>query len=148
MKLTINLIPRTTFFTNVRSIYPEYWDLLRKDCYKKAFYKCEICSGKGKKWPVECHEIWSYKNKTQKLERLIALCPQCHQVQHAGLATIRGKSEEVISQLMKVNKITRDNALEHYHEAFEIWKKRNKINWHLDTTNIDILIQQLEKTNE
>lgn len=73
MKLTIELIPSTTWKINLRSILkPKAWDLLRKECYEKANYHCEICGeqgyfGKGK-IKVECHEIWSFNenNHVQK----------------------------------------------------------------------------------
>lgn len=39
--------------------------------------------------PVECHEVWDYDDdrKIQRLERRVALCPACHEVKHAGLAS-------------------------------------------------------------
>ena len=47
-KLTIELVPSTSFYTNVRSILPKSeWDRLRKDSYKKAKFKCQICKESG-----------------------------------------------------------------------------------------------------
>ena len=69
MKLTIELVPKTAWFSNLRSILARAaWDKLRKESYKNAAHKCEICGGYGKKHPVECHEIWEYddKNHIQK----------------------------------------------------------------------------------
>ena len=41
--LTIELVPSTSHYTNVRTILPKKeWDRLRKESYKKANYKCEI----------------------------------------------------------------------------------------------------------
>ena len=63
MKLTIELVPQTAWYSNVRSnVTKSEWDVLRKACYKAAGYKCEVCSGKGPKHPVECHEMWSKSN--------------------------------------------------------------------------------------
>ena len=60
-KLTIELVPKTSWFTNLRSLVSkEQWDKIRNKVYWKAGYKCEICGSKGPKWPVECHEIWHY----------------------------------------------------------------------------------------
>ena len=83
MKLTVELVPRSLWGINLRSELPKSkWDKLRKATYKKANFVCEICGGVGRKWPVECHEIWHYddENKVQRLDGLIALCPPCHQV--------------------------------------------------------------------
>ena len=86
--LTVELVPKTAWYKNLRSELPEgKWDQLRKHSYRLAEYKCEICTGKGDKWPVECHEIWDYDdvNHIQKLilevitivqdsERLLVKC--------------------------------------------------------------------------
>ena len=151
MKLKADLIPKTSFFTNVRSILPEKWDEIRKKCYKNANYKCEICFGKGKRWPVECHEVWSYKKSKkkniQKLEKLIALCPECHQVNHAGLATIRGKIDEVYDQLVKVNNITYEEAKLHIKQAFDIWRDRSLCEWELDISFLDTYLDDKDEAN-
>lgn len=43
MKLTIELVPSTAWYSNVRSnVTQAEWDVLRKECYKKAGYVCEI----------------------------------------------------------------------------------------------------------
>jgi hypothetical protein len=56
--LTIELVPETAWFKNLRSELPkEKWDKLRKDTYKKAGYRCEVCGGKGEKWPVWTFEV-------------------------------------------------------------------------------------------
>ena len=41
---------------------------------------------------IEAHERWSfdYKNKIQKLERIVALCHRCHTATHLGLARVKG----------------------------------------------------------
>ena len=83
-KLTIELVPKTSWYSNVRSnVTTSVWDKIRRECYSKANNVCEICSSTGKsqgfKHNVECHEKWEYNdtNKTQKLIGLIALCPLC-----------------------------------------------------------------------
>ena len=49
-RLTVELIPRTLFFSNVRTLLPKkYWNIIRKDSYDKAENKCEICGDTGKK---------------------------------------------------------------------------------------------------
>lgn len=54
-KLTIELVPGTSFFNNVRSaVTTSEWNVIKKKCYKKAGYKCEICGdieiNQGKKF--------------------------------------------------------------------------------------------------
>ena len=133
MLLEIELIPKTSFFNNVRSLVSESeWDSIRMNCYKAAKFKCEICDGVGPKWPVECHEAWEYKKGTQRLIRLIALCPSCHEVKHLGLARFKGRYEEAIKHLQKVNKISYREAIEAEDDAFSTWRRRNKTNWKLD----------------
>ena len=117
------------------------WDYLRRDCYKKADYKCEICAGKGNKWPVECHEVWDYNTKTkiQKLVRLIALCPDCHAVKHFGLSQLRGLESKCIKRLMDINNWKKEQVHKHIEEVFSLWKKRNTIDWELDLSHLETL---------
>lgn len=134
-RLTIELVPSTCWFSNVRSnVTKEQWNRLRKDTYKKANYRCEICGGQGSKHPVECHEIWHYddENLVQRLDGLIALCPSCHQCKHIGLATVNGKQEEAIFHLAKVNNWEFSKAVDYTEKSFEIWKQRSEHQWKLD----------------
>jgi len=53
-ELTIELVPKTCWYTNLRSELPKSkWDKLRKKSYQEADYKCQICGGKGNRHPVE-----------------------------------------------------------------------------------------------
>jgi hypothetical protein len=49
------------------------WDRLRHQVTAEAGNRCEICGGRGRRWPVECHEVWHYDDTTkiQRLERLV-----------------------------------------------------------------------------
>ena len=59
--LTVKLVPSTCWFSNVRDhVAKSTWDKLRKTTYQQAHYQCEVCGGRGKRHPVECHEIWHY----------------------------------------------------------------------------------------
>lgn len=144
MKLIVELVPQTSWYTNVRSnVSKKEWDIIRNICYTKAKYKCEICNGVGKKHPVECHEIWEYDdvNHIQKLIGIIALCPTCHKVKHAGLARINGEEELVIKQLMDINSIGKTNAIVHLNDAFKQWQNRSRHKW---TVNIDYIQEYLK----
>ena len=135
MKLTIELVPKTCWMSNVRShVSKNEWDRLRKECYRTANHKCEICGGRGPRWPVECHEVWHYDdtNKIQKLERLIALCTACHQVKHAGRSHMLGLEQQVIKQLCKVNKMSQQEANAYLVESFKKWSQRSQYQWTID----------------
>lgn len=138
-KLTIELVPSTSFYNNVRTnVSSERWDSLRKNSYKRANYKCEICgeSGldQGFKHPVECHEIWTFdlKFKVQKLEGLITLCPLCHTVKHIGLASINNKLSVATNHLMRINNWSNVYAEKYITDCFNLWEFRSKFNWTLD----------------
>jgi len=115
-KLTIELVPSTCWYSNVRdNVTKSEWDKIRKSTYKKANYLCEICGGKGHRWPVECHEIWEYddENHTQTLKGLIALCPDCHKVKHFGLTSTRSEHElhHAINHLKNVNNFSKTEVI-------------------------------------
>ncbi len=130
--LFVDLIPRTCWFTNIRSaVVPEDWDRLRHLVYHRANNQCEICHAKGR---IEAHERWEYDQKThtQTLKRLIALCQNCHTATHFGLAQIRGLDTQALLHLQKVNHWNKSQAEQHVDEAFAIWDYRNRYQWTLD----------------
>ncbi|MFA7219147.1 MAG: HNH endonuclease [Synergistaceae bacterium] len=133
--LTIELIPKTAWNINVRSELPKKeWDRLRREAYRLADYKCEICGGVGHKHPVECHEIWEY-NETdhiQILRGLTAICPSCHEVKHIGRAQIMGHYDRAREHLAKVNKWSIKEAEKYIREQFAVWRKRSESEWELN----------------
>jgi len=146
--LDFELVPRTAWFSNVRSMVSKNdWDILRKECYMQAGHVCEICGGKGPKHPVEAHEVWAYndKAKIQKLIRLIALCPACHDVKHIGNAIIRAKENDalhhVIDELLRhflvVNNVSEAEASKAFENAMNVFEKRSKHEWSCDITWLD-----------
>lgn len=139
MKLSIELVPSSCFYDNVRAIITkEQWDIVRKRVYDTAWHVCEICEGVGPKHPVEAHEIWHYddENKIQSLYKILALCPDCHQVKHIGLARIHGKFDKALKHFMKINKMKKDKALVYIEEQFAIWEERSKHKWTLDISEL------------
>lgn len=145
--LTIELVPQTVWYSNLRSAMPEKWDEIRHISYKIAGNKCEICGDTGKQQGyghnVECHEIWEYDDEKyiQTLIGIISLCPICHKVKHAGLAEVNGELDIVYTQLMKVNNITLKDAKKYVIKSFEVYKKRSIPTW---TTNIDYIDKYLK----
>jgi hypothetical protein len=145
--LTIELVPGTSWYSNVRSnVSGSQWNKIRRKCYALADNKCEICgdvgTNHGTNYKVACHEIWEYNDETheQTLKGFIALCPNCHSTKHPGLAEARGYMEIVIEQLMKVNKMTRQEADDYLKMSFNVWMERTEYEW---TLNLDILSDYL-----
>ena len=142
-KLTCELIPSTTHYTNVRSILSQtIWDKLRKESYTKAKFKCEICkeSGldQGYKHALECHETWEYtQDGIQLLTGLISLCPRCHQVKHIGRALAMKRKKEMFGHMAKVNKWTLDIVEAYVGACFQEHKERSKIKWKLDNQQLN-----------
>src|SRR5271154_3109709 len=136
MRLSIELVPATCWFSNVRSaVSKAQWDKIRKQVYKAAEHVCQICGGVGPRHPVECHEIWAYDdtNQIQKLVGMIALCPDCHQVKHFGFARSRGKGELAMQHFISVNGLTKKQAELYLHNAMVQWFERSqKQPWTLD----------------
>ena len=139
--LSIEMIPQTSWFSNVRSaVSKAQWDVLRKQVYANAYHICQICGGVGPKHPVEAHEIWKYddKNLVQKLEGMIALCPNCHMVKHIGLAQVQGKKDLALKHLMKVNKISKKDAEQYIADSFMVWAMRSTKSWTLDLSGLKL----------
>ncbi len=144
--LTVDLVPQTVWYKNLRSILnKEEWDIIRRWAYKKAGYKCEICGGKGDKWPVEAHEVWEYdnKNKIQKLIDVIALCPMCHKVKHIGLTQLRGEYDFALQYLAKVNNWSLNEAKEYIDRQVDVWRKRNMYEWETDISFVRNLLANI-----
>ncbi|MFN2452731.1 MAG: HNH endonuclease [Pyrinomonadaceae bacterium] len=138
--LTVELVPKTAWYKNVRSqVSREEWERLKRITFKRANYICEICGGRGDKWPVECHEIFAYDdaNRVQRLTKLSALCPSCHEVKHLGLAGIRGRHTHALAHLARVNKWSNADAELYVEACFELWHQRSCHEWKLDLTYLE-----------
>lgn len=148
-KLSIELVPKTAFYSNVRAkVSKEKWDQIRKKCYSLAQNKCQVCGDtgykQGAKHPVECHEIWQYDEmtQTQKLKGFIALCPLCHTVKHFGYAQLNGKEDIAKQHLAKVNGWNMREVSEYIGECWGMWQHRNKIDWKLDISFMDVFLDE------
>lgn len=131
LKLTIELVPKTSWYNNVRAVLTTTrWNALRSAVCDAAYNVCQICGAEGR----DCHEIWRYNLKTgvQKLAGMLCLCPDCHMVKHIGLAKVKGKYDEALKHLMKINKLKKRQAEEYVDEAFKLWRERSKNEWTLD----------------
>jgi len=139
-KLTIELVPQTSWFSNLRSIVStKDWNTLRTESYELANHRCEICNGIGVKHPVECHEVWEYddENFIQKLVRLTSLCPSCHEVKHIGFANTQGRGEIAANHLAKINGWTLEITKAYIKDQFQIWRYRSSNIYELDLSWLD-----------
>ena len=150
-KLTIELVPKTCWYSNVRSNVPKAtWDIIRKQGYADAGHVCEVCGGIGPRWPVECHEIWEYNDDEhiQRLAGMIALCPPCHQVKHIGRTSQFGGYRPAIRHLANVNGWTSGEAEQYVQEQLLIWEERSHHEWLLDLLELNRYLDDHLKTGE
>ena len=149
MKLTVELVPSTSWCSNVRSVVAvSDWDILRKLAYKNNKHTCEICNESGVfqgfNHPVECHEIWNYDdiNHIQTLVGLIALCPLCHKAKHLGrtLSVNDEYTDAVLNKFMILNDMSVNEANEYIIEAFKQHKLRSEHSWTVDISFINHLL--------
>lgn len=137
LKIHIELVPKTCWFSNVRSqVNSDDWDWLRKQAYKAANHQCEVCGAKGR---LEAHEIWHYDDQKliQKLHGITAVCKPCHELYHLGFASINGKLPQAMKRLAKVNSWSMETTKEYVDIVFEIWMTRSRKNWNLDLKLLD-----------
>ena len=145
-KLEIELVPSCNWGVNARSaLTREKWDIIRKKCYKLAGNRCEICKSKG---VLHCHEIWKYQDNIQKLSGLVALCEKCHGVKHFGRSQIKGRGEECVRHLMKINSWDRIKTQKHIASKTEEWNKRESQEWDIDINYIKEFLNGTERSSE
>ncbi|MBQ7879337.1 MAG: HNH endonuclease [Clostridia bacterium] len=140
-KLTFELVPEECWGGNLRSILsPAQWDIIRKDAYRRAGFRCNICGAKGR---LEAHEIWSYDEKQalQKLTDVVALCKSCHEVKHISRTQLMGRGADAMEHFMRVNDCSQMEFHAELQRANAEYIKRNKIeNW---TTDMSWLTERL-----
>jgi hypothetical protein len=126
-RLDFKLVPEELWYANLRSILRvEDWDVVRRDAYKRAGYRCRICGANGR---MEAHEKWSYDEKraVQKLEDVLALCHNCHLVKHIARASLTGDEGVAMTHFMKVNNCSQMEYHGALASANEDHQRRNKI---------------------
>jgi hypothetical protein len=141
-RLTIELVPKTCWFSNVRThVSKADWEKCKRLVRQRSGDKCEICGGRGPKWPVEAHEQWSYDEdrQIQMLVGLVALCPDCHRVKHIGRAFAMNEADLALVHLAKVNRWSLRTAESYAKTAFDIWELRSQYQWSLDISVLALL---------
>lgn len=135
--LTIELVPATSWFANVRShVSHADWERCKRYVRNRSGDYCEICGARGPRWPVECHEVWRYDlpTETQVLDDLIALCPDCHRVKHMGHTRTLGDGpfRRAVAHYARVNRLTTGQAIHDIAAAFTLWRIRSEFYWSID----------------
>lgn len=140
-KLEIELIPRDSWYNNIRTKEPKLWNAFKKKA--KDITHCEICNVafEGRSWKRhDIHEVFSYNEKTkvQKLIRFEHLCNACHMAKHPGFMGLdtsekgRKRQRYVIDHVKKVNNMTEEEYDNELRTAVAIWEDRSKIKWTVD----------------
>jgi hypothetical protein len=146
--LWANMIPRNSWYANLRNILPKNeWDTIRKLVYKHFNYQCSICKRKGQ---LHAHESWiyDYKKSRQTLQDILALCYLCHMSQHLGYVQVKliptGEltMEEIEQHWMEINNKSKEEFKHHKYLAFELWEIRSLISWKVYDQN-GILLSEL-----
>lgn len=154
LKLTIELVPESSFYDNVRKIVSaKQWEIFRKESIQKYDNKCAICEATGR---LNCHEIWDYDdtNNIQQLKGFTALCTNCHNIKHIGFAQMQADEGRfdfnmLIEHFCKINNCTKKTYQEHRKEAFSEWHKRSEHDWKIDFGDYSEIIQSnLKKKNK
>lgn len=141
-RLSVELVPASCWYTNVRSnVSRADWEKCKQYAKKKSGDRCEICGGVGSRYTVDTHEIWAYddERQVQTLVGLIALCPRCHEVKHMGRAHANGNLERAALHLQKVNGWSDDQTVRYVEIAFQIWQIRSEMEWTLDISWLETL---------
>lgn len=137
-----DLLPSNVWGSNLRGIFSrDQWDALRLPVCAAADNRCEVCrepsvDERGRSRRPDCHELWHFDStggaKVQRLIRLIALCVDCHRVQHIGLAQLHNKERLVREQLKKVNSWTDREVEVALNNAVSRFQWRGQFDWDLD----------------
>ncbi len=134
-KLQIELVPDGCWYLNLRTALPKkVWEEIRKDAIASSSEKCSICGKKASR--LEAHEQWSYDEKKgiQKLERVIAVCKDCHSAIHMERTQLFGDIKRAEDHYMRVNNCTYSEMKKDRSEANIIHQRRNNIEWQTDTS--------------
>jgi hypothetical protein len=138
-----DLIPVTSFGSNLANLLTRScWNELRQKTFQMTGFRCEIC---GTPQSLECHELWDYYEPlpeylerkacgVQRLVKLLALCTECHETHHLGLANMRDRSEIVEERLRLYNRWSQDELEDYCQFLNKRSERRSQCNWVLDVS--------------
>lgn len=78
--------------------------------------------------------FYSFDARTgvQRLDHLVALCPPCHEVNHIGLASVRGRFDSAISHMMKVTGRSKISCRREAFNSIKLANSRARRRWKVD----------------
>lgn len=154
--LTIELVPETAWWSNVRSnVTRAQWEKCKAYARAKTdrgngLPTCYICGqngiDQGWRYPVEAHEIWEYDEDEckQTLVDIWPLCPMCHKVKHLGRTRNESSPEQwarVIDHLAHVNNWSGWQVEKYVMLQFQIWRLRSQMKWALDVSFLNDVLE-------
>lgn len=133
-KLRIQLIPESSWYYNLRSVLPkDEWNKLRKKVYAYFGYSCATCRSSGE---LHAHEVWKFdaRKERQSLRRIVALCENCHSVEHFGRTMMVSPVyvSRITKHALKIFKCTPLQFQKKVDKAFAVWQQRNLHVWKVD----------------
>ncbi|MBB3923891.1 HNH endonuclease signature motif containing protein [Xanthomonas arboricola] len=137
MILNVELVPDTCWYSNVRSnVSAKTWLRISQEVSAAANMRCQICGRVGVRHARECHELWHYDDLrfVQRLDGLLALCPECHAVKHMGRSIATGAGAQALAWLAEINSFSPAEALQTVRSAFAIHRSRSQHRWSLDVS--------------
>lgn len=155
-RLEMELVPSSAWWSNVRSqVTPKQWQVCKDFVKARSSARCEICGGVGRKWPIECHEIWQYDMPTERgkaglqtLVGLIALCPPCHSAKHIGRSMnvmSRHDLKELWGHILQVNQWNAATLEAYLDTTFAVWSVRSDTSWDLDVSFLETIGLELSQ---
>lgn len=143
VRLRASLLPESVWGSNIRGLVSRtHWDALRIPVCDAAANRCEICGTACRPRRPDTHEKWTFtpaagpRPGVQKLQKLIALCRDCHRVQHSGLARVRGEQFLVQSHLQRVNQWSAHQASDDIDRAAALGELLRHEPWDLDLSTL------------
>jgi len=128
LRLAIQPLPNSTWGISLAHKLPkEEWDYIRRECYKNAGYRCEICYSST--YGLNAHELWKFDDKKliQQFVGLECCCTYCHDIHHFGRSSLvynLPQIEELVRHWCKVNRLTFRDFRRHRDEVFAISARR------------------------
>ena len=141
-KLSIQLVPKTSWRVNLRSILAN-WSEISASVRSKC--RCDICGELLRPDELHAHEVWKYDDNThtQSLENIISICELCHLSVHMGQANTQGKGDIAKEWYQTVNKLSIGEMKEDIKCAFSVWKERSKYRWNTDLNELLITTEHI-----
>jgi len=138
----VDLIPSTSWSASLANmLLPAAWQVVRQRALESSG-GCEECGA----WRnIEAHERWSYDEAAgiQKLLGIRAMCALCHETQHLGLATVRGRFDFAFSRLCVINRIQKIEQEAYRRSIVEKYEARSRREWSLDISTIFSMVDAL-----